>query len=54
MSLNGAILRLGTGAAAVARGTLSKPSYGGAALAATARRNMTSFEERCGTMLCKM
>lgn len=45
MSLNGAMLRLGTGAAAAARGALAKPSYG-AALAVTARRNMTTFEER--------
>ncbi|CAM9228747.1 unnamed protein product [Ectocarpus sp. 12 AP-2014] len=46
MSLNGAMLRVGAGAAAVVRSTIGKPSYGGAALAVTGRRSMTTFQER--------
>lgn len=53
MSLNRAMMRVGAGAAAVARGALAKHGYGGAALAVTARRNMTTFQERCGLVLGK-
>ena len=45
MSLNAAMMRVGAGAAAAARGSLATPSCG-AALAVTGRRSLTTFQER--------